>query len=290
MAPRPYWRGYLRLSLVTCPVLLYPATTQAEKTHFHQINKRTGNRLRQQMVDEETGKVVDRDDKGRGYELSKGKYVEIEEDELEAIQIESTHTIDIDSFVPKDEIDQRYLEKPYYLAPSGEKVGEEAFAVIRDAMKDKGRVALARIVMAHREHIIAIEPMDKGMLATTLRYPYELREAKPYFSGIKAQRLPRETVKLAEHILDTKAAHFDASKFKDEYENALKTLVRRKAKGKTIEVPEERPEPSNVINLMDALRQSVEGAKGGKARGKRRSRKTTARRTRKAATRHRKAA
>jgi DNA end-binding protein Ku len=288
MAPRPYWRGYLRLSLVTCPVLLYPATTQAEKTHFHQINRRTGNRLRQQMVDEETGKVVDKDEKGRGYELSKGKYVEIEEDELEAIQIESTHTIDIDSFVPKDEIDQRYLEKPYYLAPAGEKVGEEAFAVIRDAMKDKGRVALARIVMAHREHIVAIEPMDKGMLATTLRYPYELREAKPYFSGIKTQRLPRETVKLAEHILDTKAGHFDPSKFKDEYENALKALVRRKAKGKTIEVPEERPEPSNVINLMDALRQSVEGAKGRKAKGKRR--KATARHARKAATRHRKAA
>src|SRR5262249_50115284 len=130
--------------------------------------------------------------------------------------------------------------------------------------------------------------MDKGMLATTLRYPYELREARPYFSGIRAQRLPRETVKLAEHILDTKAGHFDPSKFKDEYENALKTLVRRKAKGQTIEVPEERPEPSNVINLMEALRQSVEGAKGRK--GKPRSRKTTARRTRKAAARHRKAA
>jgi len=289
MAPRPYWRGYLRLSLVTCPVLLYPATTQAEKTHFHQINKRTGNRLRQQMVDEETGKVVDRDDKGRGYELSKGKYIEIEENELEAIQIESTHTIDIDSFVPKDEIDQRYLEKPYYLVPGGEKVGEEAFAVIRDAMKDKGRVALARIVMAHREHIVAVEPMDKGMLATTLRYPYELRQAKSYFSAIKAQRLPRETVKLAEHILDTKAGHFDPSKFKDEYEHALKTLVRRKAKGKTIEVPEERPEPSNVINLMDALRQSVEGARGRKAKPKGRRRKAATRHAH-AATRHRKAA
>jgi DNA end-binding protein Ku len=142
-------------------------------------------------------------------------------------------------------------------------------------------------VMAHREHIIAIEPMDKGMLATTLRYPYELREAKPYFSGIRAQRLPRETVKLAEHILDTKAGHFDPSKFKDEYENALKTLVRRKAKGKTIEVPEERPQPSNVINLMDALRQSVEGAKGSKTKG---SKAKGKRRTRKAATRHRKAA
>jgi DNA end-binding protein Ku len=278
MAPRPYWRGYLRLSLVTCPVLLYPATTQAEKTHFHQINKRTGNRLHQQMIDEKTGKVVDKEDKGRGYELSKGKYVEIEEDELEAIQIESTHTIDIDAFVPKDEIDQRYLEKPYYIVPGGEKVGEEAFAVIRDAMKDKDRAALARIVMAHREHIIAIEPMDKGMLGTTLRYPYELREAKPYFSHIRSPRLPREMIKLAEHILETKEGRFDPSRFKDDYENALKALVRRKAKGKTIEVPEEKPQESNVIDLMDALRQSLKGGKGARGGARKKRRKTSPRR------------
>jgi DNA end-binding protein Ku len=270
MAPRPYWRGYLRLSLVTCPVLLYPAITQAEKTHFHQINKRTGNRLHQQMVDAETGKVVEKEDKGRGYELSKGKYVEIEPEELEAIQIESTHTIEIDSFVPKDEIDQRYLDKPYYIVPAGEKIAEEAFAVIRDAMKDKGRIALGRIVMANREHVIAIEPMDKGMLGTTLRYPYELRDAKPYFRDIRAPRLPRDMVKLAEHILDSKAGSFDPAKFKDEYENALKALVRRKAKGHTIEAPKEEPEPSNVIDLMEALRQSLKGSKGA-----RRSRRAT---------------
>ena len=291
MAPRAYWKGTLKLSLVSCPVVLYPATTAAEKTRFHMINRETGNRLKQQMIDSETGDVVESDQKGRGYELRKGKYVEIEPEELEAVQIESNHTIDIESFVPSEEIDQRYLNHPYYIAPDG-KAGVDAFAVIRDAMKDQDRVALAKIVLTNREHIIAIEPMDKGMLATTLRYPYELREAKPYFSGIKAQRLPRETVKLAEHILDTKAGRFDPSRFKDEYENALKTLVRRKAKGKTIEVPEERPEPSNVINLMDALRQSVEGARGRKAKpkDKRRTRKATARHTRKAATRHRKAA
>jgi DNA end-binding protein Ku len=277
MAPRPYWRGYLRLSLVTCPVLLYSAITQAEKTHFHQINKRTGNRLRQQMIDEETGKAVDKDDKGRGYELSKGKYVEIEEEELETIQIEATHTIDIDSFVPKDEIDQRYLEKPYYITPGGEKVGEEAYAVIRDAMRDKERVALARIVMAHREHVIAIEPMDKGLLGMTLRYPYEVRDAKEYFSGIRTVRPPRDAVKLAEHILDAKAGHFDPERFKDDYENALKALVRRKAKGHTIEAPEEKPETSNVIDLMDALRQSVKGARP-RGRAKSSKRRTSSRR------------
>jgi len=287
MAPRPYWRGYLRLSLVTCPVVLYPATTQAEKTHFHQINKRTGNRLRQQMVDAETDEVVDKEDKGRGYELSKGKYVEIDEEELEAIQIESTHTIEIDSFVPKDEIDQRYLDKPYYIVPGGEKVGEEAFAVIRDAMQDKDRVALGRIVMAHREHVIAIEPMDKGLLGTTLRYPYELRDPKAYFSGIRSPRVPRDMINLAAHILDTKAAHFDASKLKDDYENALKALLRRKAKGHTIEAPEEREQPSNVINLMDALRQSLSQERGGK-RSRGRAKRTAKRRSnsarRKAAT------
>ncbi len=153
--PRAYWKGYLRLSLVTCPIELFPATSQSEKTHFHQINTRTGHRLLQQMVDEETGRPVDSEHKGRGYELSKGRYVEIDEDELKAIQIESTHTVDIDGFVPRSQIDKRYLDKPYYIAPNG-KTGAEAFVVIRDAMQDEERVALARIVTAHREHIIML--------------------------------------------------------------------------------------------------------------------------------------
>src|SRR4029450_87694 len=155
MPTRAYWKGYLKLSLVTCPVALYPASSQAEKTRFHQINRRTGNRLRQQMVDEDTGKVVDQDDKGRSYEISKGKYVEIEPDEVKAIQVESTHTLDIDKFVPIGEIDRRYFDRSYYIVPDG-KAGEEAFAVIRDAMKDKDRVALARIVLTNREHVMAI--------------------------------------------------------------------------------------------------------------------------------------
>jgi DNA end-binding protein Ku len=261
---RPYWKGYLKLSLVSCPVALYPASTQAEKTHFHQINTRTGNRLRQQMIDEETGRAVDTEHKGRGYELSKGRYVPIEQDELEAVALESTHTIDIDTFVPKEEIDERYIEKPYYIVPN-DASGVDAFNVIRDAMKDKDKVALARIVMAHREHVIAIQPFGKGLLGTTLRYPYELREANSYFRGIKNKRMPKDMVSLAAHILDSKAGHFDPAKFKDQYETALKALVRRKAKGKPIEPPKEKEEPGNVINLMDALRRSVGG---GKARGR----------------------
>src|ERR1700744_2004939 len=288
MAARAYWKGSLKLSLVSCPILLYPASTSVEKTRFHMINKETGNRLKQQMIDAETGDVVEADQKSRGYELSKGKYVEIEKEELEAVQIESNHRIDIDSFVPKDEIDQRYLNHPYYIVPDG-KAGVDAFAVIRDAMKDQDRVALARIVLTNREHVMAIEPLGKGLLATTLRYPYELRDAEDYFDDIKSPKISKDMVELAVPILDSKAAHFDPSKFKDEYETALKKLVKRKAAGKPIKAAERGEKPSNVVSLMDALKQSVQG----KASGGGRAAKSHARRTapRKAAKRsHRSAA
>ncbi|MBI5129233.1 MAG: Ku protein [Rhodopseudomonas palustris] len=261
--PRAYWKGSLKLSLVSCPVALYPASTSVEKTRFHMINTETGNRLKQQMIDEETGEVVDKEQKGRGYEVRKGKYIEIEKDELEAVRIESTHTIEIDSFVPADEIDKRFLNNPYYIAPEG-KAGIDAFAVIRDAMKDKGRVALARIVLSNREHVIAIEPLGKGLLATTLRYPYELREPDDYFDGIKTPKISKDMVELAGHILDTKAAHFDPSKFKDDYETALKALVKRKAAGKSIKLPVPEEKSDNVVSLMDALKQSLEGNKAKK--------------------------
>jgi DNA end-binding protein Ku len=264
MAARAYWKGSLRLSLVTCPVLLYPASTAVEKTRFHMINKETGNRLKQQMVDAETGDVVEGEQKGRGYELAKGTYVEIDKDELEAVQIESNHTIDIDSFVPKDEIDKRYLNHPYYIVPDG-KAAVDAFAVIRDAMKDQDRVALARIVLTNREHVIAIEPLGKGLLGTTLRFPYELREADDYFDDIKNPKITKDMIELASHILDTKAAHFDPSKFKDEYEDALKKLVKRKAAGKPIKTAEPEERPSNVVNLMDALKQSLKGRASAKS-------------------------
>jgi DNA end-binding protein Ku len=258
MAVRAYWKGSLKLSLVSCPILLYPATTMVDKTRFHMINTETGNRLKQQMVDAETGDVVESDHKGRGYELTKGHYVEIEKDELEAVQIESNHTIDIDSFVPKDEIDKRYLNHPYYIAPDG-KAGIDAFAVIRDAMKDSDRVALARIVLTNREHVIAIEPLGKGLLGTTLRYPYELRDEDDYFGDIGNPKISKDMVELASHILDTKAAHFDPDKFKDEYETALKSLVKRKAAGKPVKAAERGEKPDNVINLMDALKRSLKG-------------------------------
>ncbi|MHC2332467.1 non-homologous end joining protein Ku [Bradyrhizobium sp. USDA 4454] len=282
-APRAYWKGTLKLSLVSCPVALYPASTTVEKTRFHMINRDTGNRLKQQMVDSETGDIVEGDQKGRGYEVSKGKYVEIEKDELEAVEIESNHTIDIDSFVPEAEIDKRYLDHPYYIRPDG-KVGVDAFAVIRDAMKDQDRVALARIVLTNREHVIAIEPLDKGMLGTTLRYPYEVRDADDYFDDIKSPKVTKDMIELASHILDSKAAHFDPSKFKDEYETALKALVRRKAAGKPIKAAEREEKPSNVVNLMDALQQSLKSGKSGARRsGSSARRPTSHRRTAKKA-------
>src|SRR5258708_11416917 len=223
MAPRAYWKGSLKLSLVSCPVVLYPASTSVEKTRFHMINRETGNRLKQQMVDAETGDVVESDQKGRGYELKKGEYVEVEKEELEAVQIESSHTIDIDSFVPRDEIDKRYINNPYYIAPDG-KAGIEAFAVIRDAMKNKDHVAIARIVLTNREHIIAIEPLGKGLLGITLRYPYEVRDEEDYFEDIKSPKISKDMIDLASHILDSKAAHFEPSKFRDQYEMPLKPL------------------------------------------------------------------
>jgi DNA end-binding protein Ku len=285
MAVRAYWKGSLKLSLVSCPVLLYPASTSLEKTRFHMINRETGHRLKQQMVDAETGDVVEGDQKGRGYELAKGKYVEIDKQELEAVQIESNHTIDIDSFVPRDEIDDRYLNHPYYIAPDG-KAGIDAFAVIRDAMKDKDRVALARIVLTNREHIIAIEPLGKGLLGTTLRYPYELRDEADYFDDIKNPKISKDMIELASHILDTKAAHFDPSKFKDEYETALKALVKRKAAGKPVKSAEREERPENVVSLMDALKQSLKG-KGSAKRATSRARRVTHRPAKKA---HRSAA
>jgi Ku protein len=280
MAPRAYWNGFLKLSLVSCPIELSPASTSAEKTQFHQVNTKTGNRLKQQMVDAETGKVVDKQHKGRGYELSKGRYVAIEDDELAAVQLESTHTIEIDDFVATEEIDQRYLDKPYYIAPSG-KSGADAFAVIRDAMKQQDKVALARIVLSNRERVIALKPLGKGLIGTTLRYPYELHDENDYFDDIPNPKVSKDMVDLATHILDGKSATFDPATFKDKYETALKALVKRKAAGMTIEVPESKP--SNVVDLMDALRQSLRKAGKSGAKSRKRKAKASGRKTQKAA-------
>jgi len=240
---RPYWKGYLKLALVSCPIALHAACSSAERIAFRQINKATGNRLRQQLIDEETCEPVAPEHKGRGYEVAKGQYLIVEDAELEAIEIESTHTM-----------------------PS-EPVGQEAFAVIREAMRGKGMVALGRLVLSKRERVIALEPYDKGLLGTTLRYPYEVRKAEDYFCDLPDLTIAPDMLTLAEHILDSKASEFDPATFRDRYEEALLAHLKAKQAGA---VPERRKTfapPHRVVNLMEALRRSVaEDTKGAAAR------------------------
>jgi DNA end-binding protein Ku len=261
MAPRAYWKGYLKLSLVSCPVALFPATSEREKISFHQLHKQTGNRIRYKKVDAETGREVENEDIIKGYEVSKGDYIEVEPAELEAVEIESKRIIDIERFVPKDEIDELYINNPYYIVPDGE-VGQQAFAVIREAIRKEGMVALAKVVFTSREHIIALEARGKGMMGVTLRYPYEVRDEKDYFDEIESEKVPKDMLELATHIVDTKRGKFEPDKFEDRYEDALKSLIKKKQKGEKIERPKERG-PSNVVDLMEALRQSVGAERRG---------------------------
>ena len=262
---RPYWKGYLKLSLVSCPIALYTASSSTERVSFRQINKKTGNRLRQQLVDEVTRDPVESQDKGRGYEYSKGAYILVDDDELDAVAIESSHTIEIDSFVPGAQIDERYLDSPYYITPN-DQVGQEAFAVIREAMRGKGMVALARVVLAKREHVIMLKPWDDGLLGTTLRYPYEIRDSKEYFDDIPAIKVPPDMRKLAEHILQSKAGDFDPSQFVDHYEEAVVEMLKKKEAGIPISRSKSEDRPRNVVNLMDALKRSIASEKGAPAR------------------------
>ena len=255
MAPRAYWKGYLKLSLVSCPIQLFPAISAREKIRFHQINRKTGNRIKYCKLDAVTGEPVSDEEIVKGYEGRKGHYVEITDDELEAVAIESTHTIEINQFVPKSEIDELYWNIPYYIAPDGE-VGQQAFAVIRGAIKKRDMVALGHVVLTTREHVIAVEPRGKGMLGVTLRYPYEIRNAAHYFNEIPDEKVPKDMLDLAVHIVETKAGHFEPEKFEDHYENALKELIKKKQRGEKIEKPKERP-PAQVINLMEALKRSA---------------------------------
>lgn len=279
MAPRPYWKGFLRLSLVSCPIALYPATTEAEKVRFHQINSRTGNRIRYRKVDEASGKEVEPDDIVKGYELSKGKYLEINDEDLDAVQIESNRTIEIERFVPRDEIDDLYNIRPYYIAPEG-KVGVDAFVTIRAAIEATKMVAIGRLVLSSREYMITIDPRGKGMMGTLLRYPYEVRDASGIFDDIPDMKIDKEMLDLAKHIVETKRGHFEPDNFEDRYEEALKDLIRRKAKGEAIPAAK-TDTPSNVINLMDALKRSVAAEKEGAAAPTKKA--GTARRPRKTA-------
>jgi len=261
MAPRPTWKGYLKLSLVSCAVAMYTATSTSSRIRLNIINRETGNRIRNQAIDAETGDVVENDAKVKGYEVDNGQYVLLEEDELDEVALESTHTIEIESFVPRDEVDQIYLDESFYLVPD-DPVAYEAFAVIREAMKKKGMVGIGRVVTHRRERILMLESRGKGIAATALRYKNEVRKEDAYFDEIPNVKIPSDMVQLAEHILESKRGHFDPSKFEDRYEDALRELIQAKRHGKA-PPSTPPPRPSNVINLMDALRRSVKAEKGG---------------------------
>ena len=264
MAPRSNWKGYLKLSLVSASIAIYPATSSSEKVRFNTLNRATGNRLKRQLVDGETGDVVESDEQVKGYAVGKDQYVIIEDDELANVAIESSRTVDIEKFVPKSSIDDRYRDIPYYLAPE-DKVGQEAFAVIRDAMKKKKMVGIGRVVMARRERVMMLEPFGKGIMGTTLHYAYEIRGEEAVFEEIPDLSLPDQMVGLAEDIIDKMSGEFKPEEFEDRYENAMIELIRSKQAG--LPAPTEKPSarPSNVVNLMDALKRSIE-ASGGKAK------------------------
>lgn len=264
MAPRPAWKGYLKLSLVTCGIELTNVVTHAEKVSFRILNRKTGNTVKRIYVDAETGKPLEEGDEIKGYEVSDGDFVHIEEDEIEAVEIESSHTMSLDGFVEKSSIEQIYLDTPYYVSPA-DKVSQEAFAVIRDAMAAKKMAGLARIVLYQRERPVVIEPLGKGMVLTTLRYDDTVRQPGTVFDDIEATRTDDEMIDLAEHIINSKKTKFDPSKFDDRYGDALLELIRAKKAGKKAPKVKVPAKPSNVVNLFDALKKSLNAEGGGKA-------------------------
>jgi DNA end-binding protein Ku len=271
MAPRANWKGFLRLSLVTCPVALFPATSDTEKVSFNQINRKTGHRIKYAKVDADTGEEVANEDIMKGYKVDTDTYIEVTKDELDDIALESTHTIDIDEFVPKTEIDSRYLIRPYYLVPDG-KVGHDAFAVIRETIRSMNKVAIGRLVLTNREHIVALEPLGKGLMGTLLRYPYEVRSEKEYFDDIQDIKITKDMLDLAKHIVEQKSGEFEPEKFEDHYESALTDLINQKRAGIRPAAKAAPKTGGNVINLMDALKKSLanerQSAPDAKAKGK----------------------
>ena len=256
MAPRANWKGFLRLSLVTCPVALFPATSDTEKVSFNQINRKTGHRIKYAKVDADTGEEVAAEDIMKGYKVDTDTYIEMSKEELDDIALESTHTIEIDEFVPRTDIDTRYMIRPYYLVPDG-KVGHDAFAVIRETIRTMSKVAIGRVVLTNREHIIALEPLDKGLMGTLLRYPYEVRSEKEYFDEIQDVKVTKDMLDLARHIVEKKSGEFEPEKFEDHYESALVDLINKKRAGIRLPAKTTPKTGGNVINLMDALKRSL---------------------------------
>ena len=264
MAYRPTWQGHLRLSLVTCPVALYTATNSGGEVHFNLINPKTNNRIKMITTDPETG-PVERSDLVKGYEVSKGEYILMTDEEIKSVKLESTKTIDIERFVPAEDIDRIYWDNPYYLAPDG-KLAQEAFAVIRESLERSGQIALGRVVISTRERLLALEPRGKGILAYTLRSDAEVRKEAEIFDAISDKDPDPQMIAIAQKIIEQQEGPFDPSQFVDRSEEALKALISAKQKGHKVAKVEE-PEDTNVIDLMAALRASL-GGKDAKAAGK----------------------
>jgi DNA end-binding protein Ku len=282
MAPRANWKGFLRLSLVTCPVALFPATSDSEKISFNQINRTTGHRIKYMKVDADTGEEVSSDDIMKGYKVDTDTYIEISKDELDNIALESTRTIEIDQFVPKSEIDELYLVRPYYIVPDG-KVGHDAYAVIRETIRSLDKVALARVVLTNREHVVALEARDNGLMGMLLRYPYEVRNSAEYFDDIQDVKITKDMLDLAKHIVQQKSGHFDPTKFEDHYEAALTELINKKRNGERITSVSKPVSSDNVISLMDALKRSISGKPAAAAKAEPAAKPAKGKKPRKAA-------
>ncbi|RAI42952.1 Ku protein [Rhodoplanes roseus] len=263
MAARANWKGYLKLSLVSCAVALFPAVSTSQRVRFNILSKTTGHRVRNEVVDSETGEPVSEEERVKGYRLDDGSYVQLDEEDLDQVALESTHTLDIESFVPADEVDPVYFDTPYYLVPDDE-IAQEAFAVIRDAMAAENVVGLARVVLYRRERIVTIAPRGQGLMVRTLHYKTEVRDEDAAFDAVEKVKIAPDMVDLAIHIVKSKAGHFDPKKFEDRYDEALLELIRSKQEGRP-PPPAPEPGPGNVISLMDALRRSVKAGTGAAA-------------------------
>lgn len=259
MAPRSFWKGYLKLSLVTCPVAMVPATTEEEKVRFHTLNRKTGNRVVSRYVDSASGKPVDEDDEVKGYQRGEDEYVILEDDEINAVALESTRTIDIEMFVPRENIDWIWYDKPHYLTPD-DPVGEEAFSVIRDAMEATGRVGISRLVMYRRERAVMLEPRGNGIVLWTLRFGDEVRDRDTYFADIKDGKTDPQLMTLVTTLIDERTKPWDPKMVDDPVQDRLLEIIAAKKKGKkrpAAAKAAEPEEPGNVINIMDALRKSI---------------------------------